>query len=221
MNETQKTQIAVNEELTNKYSKGLSEQKVKIQELISVIRNEYSTLQQRENAYKKLISSDERFRGTLDSQFRATYKLGSAFDYVVQRMEKFAYAQAQMAVKTKALTENVEKQFKAGSLKVQVNDKVSQRNDLENRIANVVNSGGDLSKGGFANNEQYKQARENLARLRSEIYYLGKDWRKAQDEANSSASQYNNISKTLKLEVKELQKGLVVLEAQYKKAVIS
>ncbi|MDU7306543.1 MAG: hypothetical protein E7L41_18755, partial [Escherichia coli] len=136
-------------------------------------------------------------------------------------MEKFAYAQAQMAVKTKALTENVEKQFKAGSLKVQVNDKVSQRNDLENRIANVVNSGGDLSKGGFANNEQYQEARKNLARLRSEIYNLGKDWRKAQDEANSSASQYNNISKTLKLEVKELQKGLVVLEAQYKKGVIS
>ncbi|HCO19601.1 MAG TPA: hypothetical protein DIT47_00455 [Flavobacteriaceae bacterium] len=221
LNETQKTQIAVNEELTNKYSKGLSEQRVKIQELIFVIRNEYSTLQQRENAYKKLISIDERFRGTLDSQFRATYKLGSAFDYVVQRMEKFAYAQAQMAVKTKALTENVEKQFKAGSLKVQVNDKVSQRNDLENRIANVVNSGGDLSKGGFANNEQYQEARKNLARLRSEIYNLGKDWRKAQDEANSSASQYNNISKTLKLEVKELQKGLVVLEAQYKKGVIS
>lgn len=221
LNESQKTQIAVNEEFTNKYSKGVSEQKVKIQELISVIRNEYSTLKQRENAYKKLISIDERFRGTLDSQFRATYKLGSAFDYVVERMEKFAYAQAQMAVKTKALTENVEKQFKAGSLKVQVNDKVSQRNDLENRIANVVNSGGDLSKGGFANKEQYQEARKNLARLRSEIYNLGKDWRKAQDEANSSASQYNNVSKTLKLEVKELQKGLVVLEAQYRKGIIS
>ena len=218
LTDSQLAQKAVHDEYTNSFSKGVAEQKANISQLISVIKNEYSTLQQRETAYKKLIAISPAFEGTLDSQLRATNKLGEAFMYVTQRAEQFAVIQAQMAVKMKSLTEFTEKQFDAGRLKNEVNDLVSLRNELEQKVAKLAPKAVDQSI--FSKNskdvEAFKQANEQLSAVKAKISEVSKEWRATQDVANSAGKTYNQNGRLIKSQTDELQKGIAVIEAQLK-----
>lgn len=108
-------QIKYNEQVQEKYSstfsKGIVENREKIVSLIAVINSENSKLEDRKRAYEKLIKIDDSFRGALDAQYRATFKLGDAFDYVIGKMQKFALVQAEMAVKSEYLKQNAEDEF--------------------------------------------------------------------------------------------------------------
>lgn len=214
----QKTQQAVNEEFASKFSKSLAQQKTDIQGLISVIRNEAATIKQREDAYKKLIAISPAFEGTLDKQFKATQKLGQAFAFVSAQLEKYAIAQAQMAVKTDKLKDYTEKAFDAGRLKTEVDDLVNLRNQLENKIASTVNAKGgfNLAVGGFKNKEEFNNARDQLSSIRGKVSELGEQWKEANNAAKASAQIYNGTNKEIKKTTDELQRQNVVLEAQLK-----
>lgn len=218
LTDSQLAQKAVQDEYTNSFSKGVAEQKANISQLISVIKNEYSTLQQRESAYKKLIAISPAFEGTLDSQLRATNKLGEAFMYVTQRAEQFAVIQAQMAVKMKSLTEFTEKQFDAGRLKNEVNDLISLRNQLEQKVAKLAPKAVDQSiwSKNSKDVEAFKQANEQLSAVKAKISDVSKEWRATQDVANSLGKTYNQNGRLIKSQTDELQKGIAVIEAQLK-----
>lgn len=113
-----KTQDAIMQEFDNNFSKGVANKTSGIQELIYQIKSEYSTLEQRKNAYEQLIKVDSAFQNTLDGQYKATYKLGEAFSYVVSKMNQMAMAQAEMAVKKKYYEEYFENKTKLGILEI-------------------------------------------------------------------------------------------------------
>lgn len=115
-----KTQIDVEKELTENFSKGVAEKQAKIQQLINIIKNENATLEQRKRAYESLIAIDPSFRGTLDAQYKETYRLGEAFDLLIIKLRAFAKAQAEMAVQAKYLQQQAEESFKLGDLQVQL-----------------------------------------------------------------------------------------------------
>ena len=215
---SQKAQQAVNEELSSKFSSSVAKQKTDIQGLIGIIRNEASTIKQREDAYRKLIAISPAFEGTLDNQFKATNKLGSAFAYVVRNIEQFALAQAQIAVKTKALTELTEQRFSAGNLKINVDDLVSERNKQEAIINKLL---ADSKKRTGRQEDAFKlpefqEANKKLSSLRGKIAETGKAWDEANNKANATASTYLGISKQVNVSVDNTRKGISVLEAQLK-----
>ncbi|MDC8028308.1 tape measure protein [Elizabethkingia anophelis] len=80
-----KFQESIEKQLTETFSKGVSEKRAQIQNLIAVINSENSKLEDRKKAYDKLIAIDPTFRGALDNQYRATLKLGDAFDQVIKK----------------------------------------------------------------------------------------------------------------------------------------
>ena len=113
-----KTQDAIMQEFDNNFSKGVANKTSGIQELIYQIKSEYSTLEQRKTAYEQLIKVDSAFQNTLDGQYKATYKLGEAFSYVVSKMNQMVMAQAEMAVKKKYYEEYFENKTKLGILEI-------------------------------------------------------------------------------------------------------
>ena len=196
----QQYQMAVQEQMDNEFAQGVAEKRAKITELINVINNEAATLEQRKQAYEKLIDLDPSFRGTLDSQYKSTIALGDAFDHVIKRMELFALAQAQVAARTKALMEYSEKSFQAGSYKVQVDNLVKQRDALEKKQAEIVNY--NINAGVFgrkhADTDQLGVINSKLAAARSQIGKIAPEWRKTQDAANAAAITYNAGSRAVK-----------------------
>lgn len=121
-----KTQGAIQKEYNENFAKGVAEKKVKLQELREVINSEVSSLNDRKSAYEKLISIDPTFRGTLDAQFRETQKLGEAFDFVVQKIEQLAIAQAKAAADAKMLEEIYTQENKVKELNIKYNNANSE-----------------------------------------------------------------------------------------------
>lgn len=116
---SQKAQEEVMSEYHRNFSKGVNETKANISELISIIKNESSTLEMRKAAYEKLIKIDQTFIGVLDGQYKATNRLGQALEFVTSKIDAFAMAQAKAAASRKILEESFEEQFKRDALKVQ------------------------------------------------------------------------------------------------------
>lgn len=124
----QKAQQAVTESYNNSFGKGVAATKANISQLIAIIRNENSSLAQRKQAYDRLIAIDSTFRGTLDAQYKSTFRLGNALEFVIGKIDAFAMAQAKAAAARKVLEESFEEQFKAGGLKTQVMDADEEAN---------------------------------------------------------------------------------------------
>ncbi|MCU7583659.1 tape measure protein, partial [Riemerella anatipestifer] len=115
-----KFQEDVDKKLTDTFSKGISEKRAKIESLMAIINNENSTLEQRKKAYEDLIRIDPSFRDTLDAQYKATYKLGDAFDHVIKKMQDYALAQAKMATVKDILEQKAEDEFNVALLKTKI-----------------------------------------------------------------------------------------------------
>lgn len=131
-NEEMKVQEQIDQKLTDTFSKGIAEKRAQIQGLIAVINNENSTLDQRKSAYERLIAIDPSFRGTLDSQYKATYRLTDAFDAVIKKMQEFALAQAKMAAVKDILEKNAQAQMKYALAKTKYDDAVRREKELKN-----------------------------------------------------------------------------------------
>lgn len=127
-----KVQAEIQKQYDEKFSKGITEKRAQIQGLIAVINNENSTLEQRKSAYEKLITIDPSFRGALDSQYKATYRLTDAFDAVIKKMQTFALAQARMAAVKDILEKNAKAQMDYALAKTKYNDAVRREKELRN-----------------------------------------------------------------------------------------
>lgn len=120
-----KFQESIEKQLTETFSKGVSEKRAQIQNLIAVINSENSKLEDRKKAYDKLIAIDPTFRGALDNQYRATLKLGDAFDQVIKKMQAFASAQAKLAAVKDIIEKNAKDEFNYSLIKTKI-DTVSK-----------------------------------------------------------------------------------------------
>lgn len=206
----QKTQIEVQKQYDEKFSAGVAEKQSKIQTLIDVIRNENATLDQRKQAYESLIAIDPSFRGTLDSQYKATFRLTDAFDAVIKKMQEFALAQAEMAVKAEALKKAVQLRFDEGRLKTQVNDVEKEINALRGKYQRKTQDGTII----IDLNPFSKDARK-LGELVDKKKELAEQWEETNKVANEEARKYNHINKQtvsdtkkLNTEIEKLKKGL-------------
>jgi len=122
----QKIQDQVMQQYNDNFSQGVIETRAAIQQLIYVIKSEYSSLQQREEAYKKLIDLDSTFVGTLDNQFKATERLSYAFENLIRNMQKMAMAQAEVAVRAEKMKKFAEAEMNVGITEVKLDDAVQQ-----------------------------------------------------------------------------------------------
>ncbi|SHL52505.1 tape measure domain-containing protein [Chryseobacterium carnipullorum] len=122
----QKVQDQVMQQYNENFSQGVIETRAAIQQLIYVIKSEYSSLQQREQAYKKLIDLDSTFVGTLDNQFKATERLSYAFENLIRNMQKMAMAQAEVAVRAEKMKKFAEAEMNVGITEVKLDDAVQQ-----------------------------------------------------------------------------------------------
>ncbi|MCT3689593.1 MULTISPECIES: tape measure protein [Elizabethkingia] len=120
-----KFQESIEKQLTETFSKGVSEKRAQIQNLIAVINSENSKLEDRKRAYEKLIAIDPTFRGALDNQYRATLRLGDAFDQVIKKMQAFASAQAKLAAVKDIIEKNAKDEFNYSLIKTKI-DTVSK-----------------------------------------------------------------------------------------------
>lgn len=201
----QKAQEAVMTSYNDSFGKGVSQTKANITELINIIRNENSSLDQRKQAYERLIAIDPTFRGTLDAQYQATRKLGEAMDYVVGKIDAFAMAQAKAAAARKYLEESFEEQFKAGALKTQVMDA-----DAEAKKWRKLSD--DAEKAGKANLDYLRKAYD-AEKKRDE---LAKKWREQQNIANEKGSISSTIIRNNNAEIVQDEKRIKFLKERIK-----
>ncbi|WP_407483352.1 tape measure protein [Elizabethkingia anophelis] len=115
-----KFQESIEKQLTETFSKGVSEKRAQIQNLIAVINSENSKLEDRKKAYEKLITIDPTFRGALDNQYRATLRLGDAFDQVIKKMQAFASAQAKLAAVKDIIEKNAKDEFNYSLIRTKI-----------------------------------------------------------------------------------------------------
>ena len=186
----------VQEKYSNTFSKGISENREKIVSLIAVINSENSKLEDRKKAYEKLIKIDDSFRGALDAQYRATFKLGDAFDYVIGKMQKFALVQAEMAVKQEYLRQNAEDEFNLNIAQVKFDE--AQR---------VTKKYGDLLKQGKIDIKEYAAYVKPYEDVAVNLIKAQKAVKESRKEAD-----YSNKAEKQKLET--LRKQETILNAQ-------
>ena len=184
----------------NEFGQGVASNKVKIQDLIYIIKSEYSSLEQRKEAYKKLIAIDSTFRGTLDSQYKATARLGQAFDSLVVRMQKFAMVQAEMAVKAEKLKAQAEAEMNTGILEVKANEASEKFKKYYERF----------KKGEISQRELVKLADE----LGVQEYTL--ELKKSKEALKEIRKETDYINKVEKQKLDNLQKTIAIQEAQVK-----
>ncbi|WP_213279326.1 tape measure protein [Chryseobacterium indologenes] len=197
----QKAQEAVMSSYNNSFGKGVSQTKANITELINIIRNENSSLDQRKQAYERLIAIDPTFRGTLDAQYQATRKLGEAMDYVVGKIDAFAMAQAKAAAARKYLEESFEEQFKAGALKTQVMDADAEAKKWR-KLSDAAEKAGKASLDLLRKATAAEKKRDELA----------KKWREQQDIANEKGSISNTIIRNNNAEIAQDEKRVAFLK---------
>ncbi len=188
----------VQEKYSNTFSKGISENREKIVSLIAVINSENSKLEDRKRAYEKLIKIDDSFRGALDAQYRATFKLGDAFDYVIMKMQKFALVQAEMAVKQEYLRQNAEDEFNLNIAQVKF--------DEASRAAKKY---GDLLKQGKIDIKQYADYMRPFQEVAESL-------QKAQKAVKESRKDADYVNKAEKQKLETLRKQETILNAQIK-----
>lgn len=194
----QKVQTEVMEKYHNEFGKGVVSNKTKIQDLIYIIKSEYSSLDQRKEAYKKLIAIDSTFRGTLDSQYKATARLGQAFDSLVVRMQKFAMVQAEMAVKAEKLKAQAEAEMNTGILEVKTNEASEKFKKLYARF----------KKGEFTPREFQKLADE------TGVQDFTLELKKSKEALEEIKKDTDYINKVEKQKLDNLQKTIAIQEAQ-------
>lgn len=197
---SQRIQEQVMTTYNDKFGAGVIDTKSQIQNLINIIKSEYSTLKQREDAYNRLIAIDSTFRGTLDAQFRATYKLGDAFTHLISRMQRFAMAQAEMAVQAEKYKTLAESQMNLGITQVKYDDATKETK----RLAQLVNSG-KLSV------KEYAKAVRDLGTtdLANQLVTINKT-------VKDNRLEVAAIGKANVKQLSDLQKGLAIQEAQIK-----
>ena len=182
------------------FGKGVTDTKAKIQSLIYIIKSEYSSLKQREDAYKNLISIDPSFRGTLDSQFKATLRLGSTFDFLIKNLQRFAMAQAEMSVRVEKLKAQAQAEMNFGISQVKYKE---GEEEIKKQAA--------LLKSGKITVKEYAAAVDKI------------NWDDTFKSYKENKTILNSISKETKYintleeeKLKNLQKGIQIQEIQLK-----
>lgn len=194
----QKVQEKITKQYNDTFGKGVAETKSAIESLIYTIRSEYSSLEQREAAYKKLIAIDSSFINTLDNQFRATSRLTTAFDSLIQNLQKYAMAQAEVAVRAEAFKNFAETEMQLGINQVKMEDAEAQIEKLANEF-----------KAGKITMEQYADATKkiNWRQLKGENIELNKVLKEQRTEKQL-------ISRIDQKQIKDLQKGNKIIKSQ-------
>ncbi|WP_284464903.1 tape measure protein [Chryseobacterium sp.] len=202
---SQKAQEEVMSEYHRNFSKGVNETKANMSELISIIKNESSTLEMRKTAYEKLIKIDQTFIGVLDGQYKATNRLGQALEFVTSKIDAFAMAQAKAAASRKILEESFEEQFKRDALKVQA-DSAQKEADKWRKMDE------DSRKAGKASLEYLRNAYDAEKRRDKILDQLEKQRKVANDKTGIS----NAIIRSNQQEISQKTKVLNQLEEEVK-----
>lgn len=198
LNAAKNVQIEVEKKYSQEFGKAAADTKASVQDLIYVFKSQYSTLDQRKQAYEKLISIDKSFTGTLDNQYRATYKLSAAFDTLVKNLNAYAFAQAQVAVRADKLKELAELEFNFGISEVKYNEGVKQ-----------IEGFGKLLKAGKIDVKKYSELVNSIGWNETFDNY------KKQEQALSIVRKEKNVIISLnERELQQLQKATNILESQ-------
>lgn len=200
LNAAKNVQIEIEQKYSQEFGKAASDTKASIQELIYVFKSQYSTLEQRKEAYQKLISIDKSFTGTLDNQYRATSKLSDSFTSLVKNMEAYALAQAQVAVRAEKFKQVAEAEFNFGITQVKVDDARKKIGELT-----------ALYNTGKINRDKYF---DEL--LKVQDTKLFQSFKSQKENLKLITAEKNVISKLNEKELQQLQKSTQILEAQLK-----
>lgn len=195
--------IKYNDEVQKKYSaslkNGIAGTRQSISELIAVIKNENSSLEERKKAYEKLISIDASFRGTLDAQYRSTMKLADAFDFVIKKMQAFAIAQAETEVKKDFLKKNAEDEFNLALANVKNEEAARVLKEAGEKVAKGIITIKEYAK--IA--EPYREVAVNLLKAKN----AAKESRKEVEYANKAEQEKLNILKKQEITLKAQLRG--------------
>lgn len=83
--------------VSDEQAKSVGEFQSKVGPLIALLKDEKSSLDDRKKAYQELIKISPEFQGTLDSEYRATARLGSVYDMLIGKIKKAAEIRALQA----------------------------------------------------------------------------------------------------------------------------
>lgn len=200
LNAAKNVQIEVEKKYSQEFGKAASETKASIQELIYVFKSQYSTLEQRKEAYEKLIAIDKSFIGTLDDQYRATSRLSLTFTTLVRNMEAYALAQAQVAVRAEKFKQVAEAEFNFGITQVKLDEAKKRINEL-----------GELYRSGKISKDKYFEELD-----KTQGSELNKSYISQRENLKLITAEKNVISKLNEKELQQLQKATNILEAQLK-----
>lgn len=194
----QKIQDQVMKQYNDNFGKGVVDTRSAIQQLIYVIKSEYSSLKQREEAYKKLIAIDATFVGTLDNQFRATNRLSLAFENLIKNLQKYAMAQAEVAVRSEKFKEFAEAEMNVGITQVKLDDAKAKIEELTK-----------LFNAGKISQEQYFKGLE-----KTQGTELNKLLIEQKEGLKAITKEKEYIQKLDQKEISNLLKGNEIIKAQ-------
>lgn len=124
-----------NIEAEREFQKSLVGTKSKIDPLISILKDNNTTLDVRKKAYDKLISQHPEFIGTVDKEYRATNKLTSAYDSLIKKLKEASRARALENVTQKRdqkLADALDAEFNA-EIEKRKEDALNKKIEQENR----------------------------------------------------------------------------------------
>lgn len=189
---------AVDIEYKKLLAKSATELKSKIDPLISILKDEDTSLQTRKKAYENLIKISPEFVGTVDKEFRATEKLNGVYIKLLENLEAVSKAKARQALRDRLTDAEIEAdnaEYDAYQ-KAQEEKKRNAIIEAQNRQRQRLNTGGGGSGGLGGGGGMYSQELETEAQ---------DDYKKAQAAAAAARQRVLNYSKYLADTVKELE----------------
>lgn len=198
LSEAQKFNEAVTKKYNDTFGKGVSDTRSAIQNLIYVIKSEYSSLEQRKEAYKRLIGINEGFTDSLDGTYKATARLTTTFDQLIRRMGKLAMAQAEASVKMEKFNALAETERDVGINTVKLDDAKKALAEIE----------AQFKKG---NDKNYLK---NVVEQKEKIKEITLELNKQNEVLKAQSKEKEYIQRLESKQLEELKKGIAIQEAQ-------
>ncbi|MDM1542042.1 phage tail tape measure protein [Empedobacter sp. 189-2] len=178
-----------NIEAEREFQKSLVATKSKIDPLISILKDNNTTLDVRKKTYDKLISQHPEFIGTVDKEYRATNKLTSAYDSLIKKLKEASRARALENVTQKRdqkLADALDAEFNAEIEKRKedaLNKKIEQENrknakKYADRIKSSTKESADLSYVPKSLHDNASKELEKSKALREQAQKESDEWNK-------------------------------------------
>lgn len=190
----------VSAEITKKaasdHAKATAELKTKIEPLLKVLEDENMHQRTRKKAYEELIKIAPQFRDTVDKEYKATDKLRSTYDKLVESMKARTLAQANEKIMQKYADAQGKAIDDLINAEMRLTEAKQKRIDFENDPKNAKHSRGYQMRTGLAKLivEESRAIKENRE-AKEKLAVAESNWNKAIDYRTAKIRELEALQK--------------------------